>query len=119
MPAQRDHIAKAEGNESFARSLPLDSAPRIDWALIALFYGGMHYVEAYLARTNVHLRSHTARDYVVGRDAVLKRIFREYQDLKFYGYNARYEAYQFTHLDVTREAIPQFLAIKNYIRPLL
>lgn len=55
-------------------------APRIDWALIALFYGGMHDGEAYLARTNVPLRSHAARDYVVNREAVLKCALREYQD---------------------------------------
>jgi len=49
MPAKDEHLAKARGNESFALSLPLNSNSGVDWALVALFYSAMHYVEAYLA----------------------------------------------------------------------
>ena len=119
MPSKAVHILKAEGNEAFALSLPLDSQPRIDWTLVSIFYAAMHYVEAYLALTNTHVRSHTTRDNVVGRDANLKKIFNEYQDLKYYGYNARYEAPQFTAKSVTVDALPQFNIVKTHISKLL
>ncbi len=119
MPAKDVHLLKAEGNEAFALSLPLDSQPRIDWALVALFCSAMHYVEAYFAIRNTHVRSHTARDNAIGRDPNLKEIFAEYQDLKFYGYNARYGPPQFTAEDVTAGALPQFNLVKTHISTLL
>ncbi len=68
---------------------------------------------------NTHLRSHTVRDNFVGRGTKLRKIFNEYQDLKFYGYNARYEPPQFTAKDVTADALPQFNTVKAYITKLL
>jgi hypothetical protein len=118
MPARDEHLSKAEGNESFAMSLTLDSQPRIDWALVSLFYSAVHYVEAYLA-PHQHLRSHTTRDNVLGRDSNLKKIFSQYQDLKFYGYNARYSPPMFSAKDFKADAIPQFAIVKAHIRSLL
>ena len=119
MPAKQEHVQKAEGNAAFALSLTLDSKPKIDWALIALFYAAMHYVEAYLATQNIHLRSHQTRDNAIGRDSKLKKIFVDYQDLKYYGYAARYEPSTFTPKDVTGMAAPGFATIKAHIKPLL
>jgi hypothetical protein len=118
LPSKEDHIAKAEGNSTLALSMALDSQPKIDWALVILFYAAMHYVEAYLATVGQHLRSHTTRDKFVGRDARLRRIYSEYQDLKYYGYNARYEMQEFTASDVT-DATASFAAVKTYIKTLL
>ena len=115
MPAKHEHVAKANGNETFARSLPLDSQAGIDWALVAIFYAAMHYVEAYLALSNTHLRSHTTRDNAVGRDSNLRKIFHEYQDLKYFGYNARYEPPQFKATDVHKDALPKFEVVKATI----
>ena len=118
MPSKADHLTKTEGNARFAMSLTLDDQPSIDWALVALFYSAMHHVEAYLATRGEHLRSHRTRDSVVGRDSKLKPIFADYQELKFYGYNARYEMLAFKardveiavgHLEAIRLAILSFL----------
>ncbi len=100
-------------------SLRLDSQTRIDWALIALFYAAMHYVEAYLATLGQHVRSHTTRDTYLGRDINLKKVYTEYQDLKFYGYSARYEMFRFKAEDVTNQAAKHFATIKANIQPLL
>ena len=62
MPSKLEHVTKADGNAAFALSLTLDNQTRIDWALVALFYAAMNYVEAYLATSNQDLRSHTTRD---------------------------------------------------------
>ena len=75
----------------------------------------MHYVEAYFATRSAH----TMRDDAIGRDPNLKKIFAEYQDLKFYGYNARYEAPQFSAADVTAGALPQFNLVKARVATLL
>ncbi len=119
MPSKQEHIKKAAGNAAFALSLPLSDQTRIDWALVILFYAALHYVEAYLATLGQNLRSHTTRDNAVGRDAKLKMIFSEYQDLKFYGYNARYEASGFKTQDVTDIAAKNFAKIEAHLRPLL
>lgn len=115
MPSKQEHITKADGNATFAGSLPLDNQSRIDWALVALFYAAMHYVEAYLATVGQHLKSHTTRDNVIGRDSTLRGIFSEYQDLKYYSYNARYEMCGFTAGDVTNHAMKDFEAIKSHL----
>ncbi len=100
-------------------SLPLDNQSKIDWALIMLFYAAMHYVEAYLAKSGVHLRIHTTRDNAISRDSSLRKIFKEYSDLKFYGYNARYEVAGFKSADVTEVATKHFTVIKRHLLPLL
>lgn len=102
-----------------ALSLSLDTQSKIDWAMVMLFYAAMHYVEAYLARSGVHMRSHTTRDTVMSRDATLRRIYKEYAELKFFAYNARYEFLGFKPADVTENAAPKFAAIKSYLTPLL
>jgi hypothetical protein len=119
LPSKQEHVAKAEGNARFASSLSLDDPARIDWALIATFYAAMHYVEAYLATQGLHVRSHTTRDGYVGRDAHLKKIYSQYQDLKYYGYNARYEMNPFQSSDVTHYATPDLETIRGHIVPLL
>ena len=119
MPSKDEHVTKANGSESLALSLVLDNQSRIDWALVILFYAAMHYVEAYLAKSGVHLRSHTTRDNAMSRDSVLRKIFKEYADLKFYGYNARYEVFGFKATDVTDKAAKHYALIKGYLSPLL
>jgi hypothetical protein len=118
VPSRRDHITKADGNAAFALSLPLDRQANIDWALIALFYAAMHYVEAYLA-PGYHLKSHEARDSYINKEAHLRRIFAEYQHLKFFGFNARYEIAGFKAEDVTDDAARYFQTIKSHIQPKL
>ncbi|HEX7360918.1 MAG TPA: hypothetical protein VF283_10540 [Bryobacteraceae bacterium] len=118
MPSKAEHIAKAEGNEAFASEMPLTRQPNIDWALVAIFYAAVHYVEAYFSLSGTHLRSHTTRDRYVGRDPKLKPVFREYSNLKYYAYNARYEATNFKPLEVTEIALPALDKIKAQLKPL-
>jgi hypothetical protein len=119
LPSKEAHITKADGNAALALSMTLENQAKIDWTLVILFYAAMHYVEAYLATVGQHLRSHTSRDNIVGRDAKLRKIFAEYQDLKYYGYNARYELLGFTANDVTNTAAKHFATIKAHIKAIL
>lgn len=114
MPTRLQHVTKAEGNASFALSLPLKNQPQVDWALIALFYAAMHYVEAYLA-PNTHLKSHESRDKYIIRDSHLRGIFKEYAHLKYFGYGARYEVYGFKDTHFKNEAIKDYETVKAHI----
>jgi len=119
MPTTAEHVSKAVGNESFANAIDTSNPTNIDWKLTVLFYAAMHYVEAYLAKSMaIHLRSHTTRDGYVTKELNLKRIRNEYNHLKFFGYNARYEISGFTAKDVT-SALAYFATIKAALTPLL
>ncbi|MEO8370661.1 MAG: hypothetical protein ABI806_15870 [Candidatus Solibacter sp.] len=118
MPAQQDHIHKADRNSGLAISMTLDSPAKIDWALVILFYSAMHYVEAYLAGLGQHLRSHTTRDAYIGREAQLRTIYVEYSDLKYYAYNARYEMAEFAQSDVAA-AVASLATVKSHISSIL
>lgn len=119
MPSQQEHVTKAEGNAAFAMSLPLTSQTNIDWVLIVLFYAAIHYVEAYLAKSGQHTRSHSVRDNIIARDASLRKIYKEFGHLKYFGYTARYEVAGFKAKDVTAEAIPYFEIVKNHLKGIL
>ena len=118
MPSRDEHVAKAEGNEAFAVSIEPNGQARIDWKLIVLFYAAMHYVEAYLAMNSTHLRSHTARDSYISRETNLRKVRISYGHLKFFGYNARYEADTFTAQDV-QDAIGFLAQLKVELLPLI
>jgi hypothetical protein len=115
MPSFQEHLKKADGNAAFARSLSLTKQANIDWALIALFYAALHYVEAYLAKQTIHLRSHETRDKTVARDAQLKKTYKQYAHLKYFGFNARYEVFGFAAKNVNDEALADFEAARKNI----
>ena len=115
MPTKDEHIAKAERNAVFAKELTLDSPARIDWALISLFYSAVHYVEAYFATLGTHLTTHKDRDSYISRDSYLRIIFKEYSNLKFFGFNARYEMMKFKAEDFNK-CKPDFEKVKAHIR---
>jgi hypothetical protein len=79
----------------------------------------LHYIEAYFAKSSLHVRSHDTRDNAVARDSNLRKIFNEYKDLKYYGYVARYEPYKFKPEDMTSSAVPQFEILSSHISKLL
>lgn len=119
MPSKDQHVKKASENEVFAGRLDTHTQASINWKLIVLFYTALHYVEAYLAKAlNQHLHVHTTRDSVVNRETHLRAIRTEYAHLKYFGFNARYEADQFTAKDVA-DALGYLALVKSKITPLL
>jgi hypothetical protein len=119
LPSRDEHLAKAQGNETFSATITPEDQTRIDWTLVVLFYAAVHYVEAYLAmQLGIHARSHTMRDNYVAKDANLRKIYSSYQHLKYFGYNARYEVFRFTVRDI-QEATNCLADIKTKLLPLL
>ncbi len=119
MPTKDEHVKKANESESLAATMQPSNQASINWKLVILFYTALHYVEAYLVdRMNVHLRSHTTRDGWVTKESNLRKVRTEYFHLKFFGYNARYEADSFTDKEVA-EALNDLTKVKATIQPLL
>lgn len=74
MPLKSEHLTKAQANEKFADSLDASVYPNADWALTALFYSAVHYVEAYFATKSIHSVDLRARDSAIRRDVKLEGI---------------------------------------------
>ena len=78
MPSRAEHIAKAEANEQVAHLL---QAVHPDWAVTALFYAAVHWVDAVLDgldETRVHPRSHAQRRGYIARRPELAVIEADY-----------------------------------------
>jgi hypothetical protein len=117
VPTRDEHLKKARESEKLADTMQPSSQASINWRLVILFYVALHYVEAYLAKTmDAHFRSHTTRDNVVTRDSNLRKVRTEYFHLKYFGYNARYEADTFTARDVA-DAVGYLAVLKASIDP--
>jgi hypothetical protein len=113
-----DHKLKAANNEALAASLPDQF---VDWAVVALFYAAVHYVEAHLAKhaPPVHSANHDKRDNNIASSRVLKPLWKNYRELKNQSRLARYEAHiVFTRKDVN-DAKVRLDAIKTVLLPTL
>ena len=88
------HAQQAERNEQFfIRSLSPSSF--FDWSVTALFYSALHYVDAYLARLNIHPSSHKDRNWRVAQLPSLRRVRQEYMHLLDRSIDARYNLVAF------------------------
>ncbi len=119
MPDRRNHLRQAGHNEKFINHFELDSTIFLDWVVTGIFYSALHYVEAYLATKDIHLRKHKARDAYFQKLSDLKRIYRDYRTLKDDSEGARYDLQQFQPQEVHQLFTQEFNTIKNHILRLL
>jgi hypothetical protein len=56
------HIRKAQHNESFLNRELLPQSGYNDWKITAIFYAAVHYIDAGLARMNIHPTDHAGMD---------------------------------------------------------
>ena len=91
----RRHILTADENEQFARDIlgqPNPSRPTLRWATVALFYAGVHHVNAYLwEHARVAPRDHDDREALMSRWPDLNRVTDTFLSLKVRSLRARYE----------------------------
>lgn len=117
MPSQGRHLAQAEHNEALFELLGQVAPSFVDWQITTLFYGALHYIEAYLATAGpagIHLENHQQRSGYVARDAFLRSSFVDYQELK-----DRSEDAQLIQFDATfaeRLKNTRYLRIKDSVR---
>lgn len=119
MPSEHRHIARAENNEKFYDQFNLASAGFLDWAITALFYGFLHYVDACLARYpggGFHPASHSKRAQVIALDAFLQNLYSGYEELKNRSEDARYDLVVFPPNFVAMLRATEFERIRTLIR---
>jgi hypothetical protein len=88
MANKADHLAQASHNVEFVDAF--DTSKYSDWAATALFYAGLHYIDAFLATMSVNPGSHDMRDRFVSTTKELKPLAADYWKLKNSSRNARY-----------------------------
>ena len=82
MPSRSEHIAKAEANEEAVRFLENDHP---DWAVTALFYAAVHWVDAVLDgidEVSIHPKQHRQRRRGIARQPELRTIAEHYRALQ-------------------------------------
>ena len=119
MPNKAEHVAQAQHNLSFFRSLDLTSTSFLDWAVTATFYQAVHWIEAYFAVHGVHSDTHRRRMQSIAKfSGDLLSVGTDLAMLKADSENARYWCYKFS----AQEALgDQQVAdrIESVVRPLI
>jgi hypothetical protein len=118
MPAESEHISKAEHNEALYEELTT-AGGYADWEITALFYAALHYVDAWLSRSGTHPHAHVQRRSLVSRDPVLHRIYGHYARLDDRSRDARYTAIRFPNGYAQQLHTDQFQPIRDVVRRLL
>ena len=95
----RHHLDRAERNREVARALcspaitSILKPPPIEWAAVAAFYAGVHYVNAYLwERRRLEPADHSQRNRWIRGLPELRPIFGAYKMLADLAWDARYKA---------------------------
>ncbi len=112
MPTTQQHLDQASANEVVSTQINQE-----DWAVTALFYAAVHYVEAYCCHAHgVHSKGHHDRQVFVGNN--LSAIGPEYAGLEFWSREARYECCEFSTHDV-QSLRADLQKIKDHILPMI
>ncbi len=118
MSQPTEHIAQAEKNERLYEILL--GTEFNDWAVTALFYSALHYVDAYIASsTGVSSSNHNERNYLVDSVVSLTEIRQAYSDLYRLSRNVRYEIFHVSTDAAMRIKSRRFDPIRSHIRALL
>jgi HEPN domain-containing protein len=117
--AAADYVAQAVRNRDLASSLR--SQDRFDWAVTCLFYAAVHYVNAFLRRSNQPIPrrhgGHQGRLNIVQQDRSLREIYKSYRHLDDESRDARYELKMPAPDDYDRFLLPELERIRRFIEP--
>lgn len=121
MPQSKFHLDQARKNEEFFRQFDLATSRYFDWAVTALFYSALHYLDACLHEhrprqqlAGYHPETHEQRTPLIGRN--FPRVYRSYRELKDRSEDARYLLKPFTPEDVRSLEQRDFTSIKSFAR---
>ena len=119
MPSKGEHLTKADNNRRFADGLGVASPTSIGWAITALFYSALHYIEAYNAKFNTHFRKHELLNQDIERNPILNPIWEDYRDLSEFSWNARYNYVNYgkTELDEAKQCLESVRALVSGLLP--
>ena len=113
-----EHIAKAEKNERLYENLI--GTEFNDWAVVALFYAALHYVDAFfLQESNSTPQNHGERNRRLRNNAALDQIRSHYLDLYALSIRARYELDPVSENLAGDIRMSHFVPVRAHIRALL
>jgi hypothetical protein len=118
LPDRHQHVNKARNDEIFAQKTDPKTSVDCEWAVTALFYAALHYVEAYFATKNMHYDRHGDRESALRRESAIKALWDDYRTLKRHSRKARYYPVTFTKSDI-QNAIPPLEKIRTHISAFL
>ena len=113
-PRAKRHLRQAAYNSEVAKVLAEVKPPRFQWAVVCLFYAGLHYVNAYLYDTTGDVpRNHTERSKLVNQH--MGQVYSQYMLLRDESHLARYKMKRhkqtsYEALDNRLEDIRQFVS---------
>lgn len=120
MPSDQVHLFKLRITEDAHNALQPNSNKHPDWVVITAFYQALHWVDAFLAKTQRHPTNHVERNNEVKNDVDLKAIKRNYRRLYRASRFARYYAKTYIHTPNEVKSLKADLnTIVNHIKPLL
>ncbi len=114
-------LSKAQKNSRFARELQASDIQSPEWVVVGAFYSAVHYVHAYVAKTNPSLvpNNHKTRKSLVNMIQALKPISKSYNRLSDKAFEARYTMVSF-NLRFSQRLIDEDLThIESHLRSLL
>lgn len=97
MPTREQHEQQARDNVSLCRLLE-DAGQHLDWAITALFYAALHYVDAYLLPDAAS--NHVKRVRLIQQRPELDQVFEDYRKLQDLSRDTRYECLDPTPAEV-------------------
>lgn len=111
------HLNQAEHNQKFSEYIKYEFP---DWALVGLFYGALHLLDAFLLKAyNVKYEGHKERFKMMSMTKELKPIAPDYQALYDYSRNARYDMVKFKPEDVSYAQEKFYAPIKAHLSKFL
>lgn len=118
MASKDAHLWQANHNERLCSQLL--TTEFLGWAVTAIFYSGLHYVDGYLATKSTdpkfsHPDTHEVRTSLVARESNLRPIWPHYRRLKDKSEAARYRVKRFTQAEVKGLKENEFELIRSHI----
>jgi hypothetical protein len=113
-----EHLAKVSENTEFLKSIDSAVPGAMGWCITVLFYGALHYVEAYFCTHARGHKNHFSRAAAIQQDARIKSLYNQYRDLENLSREARYDVTAFNIGDV-KFATRAYEIIEEAIKSLL
>lgn len=95
-----EHLQKVAENATFLASIDQSVPGAVGWSITVLFYGALHYVEAYFCSRAKGYNNHYSRATAIQQDSVIKSVYADYRDLENLSREARYDVSAFNAGDI-------------------
>ncbi len=117
MATDEQHLQQFERNTAVAQKL--SESADYEWAVIALFYAGLHLVQAYLVRGGIDAKNHSQRNREIMRNEEMRAVHESYRALRDDSEYARYECGRFSQQEFEEIRGGTFNRIVTHVQALM